>query len=104
MPIHNSDIAEIFNRLADMLEIEGANEFRVRAYRNAARVVNDHPQAISAMVDRGESLRQLPGIGKDLEGENQGDPTDGALLPARGGGKAPAAGPAPSDEGRGSRT
>ncbi len=69
MPVHNSDIAEIFNRLADTLEIEGANEFRVRAYRNAARVVNDHPQAISAMVERGESLRALPGIGKDLEGK-----------------------------------
>ncbi len=69
MPIHNSDIADIFNRLADTLEIEGANEFRVRAYRNAARVVNDLPQAISAMIDRGESLRTLPGIGKDLEGK-----------------------------------
>jgi DNA polymerase (family 10) len=69
MPIHNSDIADIFNKLADTLEIEGANEFRVRAYRNAARVVNDLPQAISAMIDRGESLLVLPGIGKDLEGK-----------------------------------
>ncbi|MGD0657063.1 MAG: DNA polymerase/3'-5' exonuclease PolX [Syntrophorhabdales bacterium] len=69
MPIHNSDIADIFNKLADTLEIEGANEFRVRAYRNAARVVNDLPQAISAMIDRGESLLALPGIGKDLEGK-----------------------------------
>jgi len=69
MPIHNSDIADIFNKLADTLEIEGANEFRVRAYRNAARVVNDLPQAISAMLDRGESLLALPGIGKDLEGK-----------------------------------
>jgi DNA polymerase (family X) len=69
MPIHNSDIADIFNRLADTHEIEDANEFRVRAYRNAARVVNDLPQAISAMIDRGESLLVLPGIGKDLEGK-----------------------------------
>ena len=69
MPIHNSDIVDIFNKLADTLEIEGANEFRVRAYRNAARVVNDLPQAISAMMDRGEGLRTLPGIGKDLEGK-----------------------------------
>jgi len=67
MPVHNSDIADIFNRLADTLEIEGANQFRVRAYRNAARVVNDLPQAVSAMIDRGESLQTLPGIGKDLE-------------------------------------
>ncbi len=69
MPIHNSDIADIFNKLADTLEIEGANEFRVRAYRNAARVVNDLPQAIATMIGRGESLLALPGIGKDLEGK-----------------------------------
>ena len=36
MPIHNQDIAAIFNEVADLLEIEGANPFRVRGYRNAA--------------------------------------------------------------------
>ena len=82
MPIHNSDIADIFNRLADTLEIEGANEFRVRAYRNAARVVNDLPQAISAMIDRGESLLALPGIGKDLEGKIKEIVRDRNPLPA----------------------
>jgi DNA polymerase (family X) len=38
MPVHNHDIAEQFSRLADLLEVEGANPFRVRAYRNAARL------------------------------------------------------------------
>jgi DNA polymerase (family 10) len=37
MPVHNTDIAGIFDEIADFLEIEGANPFRVRAYRNAAR-------------------------------------------------------------------
>jgi DNA polymerase (family 10) len=69
MPVHNSHIAEIFNNLADMLEIEGANEFRVRAYRNAARVVGDLPHPVSSMVERGEKLTQLPGVGKDLAGK-----------------------------------
>jgi DNA polymerase (family 10) len=69
MPVHNADIAEIFNELADMLEIEGANQFRVRAYRNAARVVGDLPHSVSAMVERGEDLTQLPGVGKDLAGK-----------------------------------
>ena len=35
--VHNADIAAIFEEIADLLEIEGANPFRVRAYRNAAR-------------------------------------------------------------------
>lgn len=33
--IYNADIAKQFNKLADLLEIEGANPFRIRAYRNA---------------------------------------------------------------------
>ena len=39
MPVHNSEIAGIFSKVADLLEIEGANQFRVRAYRKAARIV-----------------------------------------------------------------
>ena len=36
MPLHNAEIVEIFNEVADLLEVEGANPFRIRAYRNAA--------------------------------------------------------------------
>src|SRR3972149_8605492 len=41
MPVHNADIARVFEDLADLLEIQEANPFRVRAYRNAARTVGD---------------------------------------------------------------
>jgi len=37
MPVYNAEIAEIFIDYADLLEIDGANQYRVRAYRNAAR-------------------------------------------------------------------
>ena len=37
MPVHNADIAAIFEEIADLLEIRGNNPFRIRAYRNAAR-------------------------------------------------------------------
>lgn len=37
MPVQNADIANIFERVANLLEIQDANPFRVRAYRNAAR-------------------------------------------------------------------
>ncbi len=66
MPVHNAEIAEILNRTAELLEIEGANPFRVRAYRNAARTVGGLPRSVTAMLAEGEDLSQLPGIGKDL--------------------------------------
>ncbi len=69
MPVHNSDVVEMFNEMADLLEIEGANQFRVRAYRNAARVVGSLPQSIGEMVARNDDLSELPGIGEDLAGK-----------------------------------
>ena len=39
MTVHNTDIADIFDEIADYLEIEDENPFRIRAYRNAARTV-----------------------------------------------------------------
>jgi DNA polymerase (family 10) len=69
MPIHNHDIAEIFEKVADLLEIEGANPFRVRAYRNAARVVTGLSQSLADLVARGEDLTRLAGVGQDLEGK-----------------------------------
>ena len=39
MPVHNADIAAIFEEIAVLIEIESDNPFRVRAYRNAARTV-----------------------------------------------------------------
>ncbi len=66
MPIHNSDVADIFTQIADLLEIQGANVFRVRAYRNAARTVGGLSQSVEDLVARNEDLTRLPGIGKDL--------------------------------------
>jgi DNA polymerase (family 10) len=69
MPVHNSDIETIFNEVADLLEIKGENPFRVRAYRNAARVVGGLSQGVADMVAQGRDLSELPGIGKDLAGK-----------------------------------
>jgi len=69
MPIQNQEIAEQFNRLADLLEIEDANEFRVRAYRNAARTVESLPRGAREMLEADEDLSELPGIGDDLAGK-----------------------------------
>ena len=66
MPTHNADIAAIFTEIADLLDLQQANPFRIRAYRNAARMVGDLGREIRAMVERGEDLTELPGIGDDL--------------------------------------
>ena len=69
MAVHNRDIAEIFNEIADILDIEGENRFRIRSYRNAARTVSELSGSVSEMVEGGEDLSELPGIGKDLAGK-----------------------------------
>lgn len=66
MPVQNSEIAHTFYEIADLLEIEGANTFRVRAYRDAARTIEGYPKRINDMVESGESLDEIPGIGEDL--------------------------------------
>lgn len=66
VPVYNSDIVDIFTRVADLLEIEGANPFRVRAYRNAARSVGGLSRSVGDILDDGEDLTEIPGIGEDL--------------------------------------
>jgi DNA polymerase (family 10) len=66
MPIRNADIATIFNEIADLLGIQGDNPFRIRAYRNAARAVQDLGRELRDMAGRKEDLTTLPGIGADL--------------------------------------
>jgi DNA polymerase (family 10) len=68
--MENIEIARTFDEVADLLEIQGANQFRVRAYRNAARTVGTLGTPIETMLETdGEALQQLPGIGADLAGK-----------------------------------
>lgn len=69
MPVNNNDVADMFNRVADLLEIKGDNPFRIRSYRNAARTIENLPQNITEMISRKKDPSELPGIGKDLAGK-----------------------------------
>jgi hypothetical protein len=66
----NSDIADALDRIADLLEAQGANAFRVGAYRRAARRVADQDQPVADLVvaERGGKLEDLPDIGKRIAG------------------------------------
>jgi DNA polymerase (family 10) len=69
MPLQNLLIATALEEIADRLEIQDANPFRVRAYRNAARTVGEFQRDLKSMLERGEALPRLPGIGADLAGK-----------------------------------
>lgn len=66
MPVHNADIAAVFEEIADLLELGNENPFRVRAYRNAARIVAGLRLDIAGELAHGRALPRLPGIGEDL--------------------------------------
>ncbi len=68
-PARNAQIANVFDELADLLDIEGGNAFRVRAYRYAADLIRGHPKAMADLLAAGRDLTELPGIGKDLAGK-----------------------------------
>lgn len=71
MPVHNADIGAAFTEIADLLEIQGENPFRVRAYRNAARSVGELGRSVKTMIAQGEDLKDIPGIGDYLAAKIQ---------------------------------
>jgi len=65
--MQNDQIARIFDQLGDLLEIQKANPFRVRAYRNASRTIAALSESMSDIIaDPDAKLTDLDGIGKDL--------------------------------------
>jgi DNA polymerase (family 10) len=66
--LENAEIARALSEIADLLEIQDENPFKVRAYRNAVRTISNLTKPLSGMVAAGEDLTELPGIGKDIAG------------------------------------
>src|SRR5436309_15726611 len=63
--MRNFEIAFNFHQIGDLLEIQGANPFRVRAYRRAALNIEGLADNIETIALNG-TLRNIPGIGEDL--------------------------------------
>lgn len=68
--MRNLEIANLFNEIADFLEVKDENPFRIRAYRRVAQALEGLSEDIAAISERG-SLLDVPGIGKDLAGKIQ---------------------------------
>jgi len=64
--MENLEIAKVLSQIGDLLEIQDANPFRVRAYRNAARLVDGHAKPMRKLVEEESDLTELPGIGKEM--------------------------------------
>ncbi len=63
--VTNRQIAEVLAGIADMLEAQAGNQYRIQAYRNAARGVLDLPEPAVDILARGEAL-PIPGLGERL--------------------------------------
>jgi DNA polymerase (family 10) len=68
--MRNVEIAQLFNEIADFLEVKDENPFRVRAYRRGAEAVEGLSEDIATLAERG-ALLAVPGIGKDLAAKIQ---------------------------------
>jgi DNA polymerase (family 10) len=66
MTVHNRKIAGILEEMADLLDIKGDNQFRIRSYRQAARTVSGLSDSLDSMVDDDENIQALPGIGESI--------------------------------------
>ena len=64
--MENKSIADIFTEIADLLDIQGENPFRIRSYRNAARTIGDMSESLQDLVKTGRNLEEIPGIGKSI--------------------------------------
>lgn len=77
--MENIEIARALEEVADLLEIKGANPFRIRAYRNAAQVVEGHGTPLRKLVAQDADLTEIPSIGKDMARYIHELVTDGEL-------------------------
>ncbi|HEY6400175.1 MAG TPA: helix-hairpin-helix domain-containing protein [Blastocatellia bacterium] len=67
----NQEIAGVFRRLADLMELGEDNPFKIRAYRTAAETIEDTTTPLAEMVSEGgvSRLRELPGVGEAISGK-----------------------------------
>ena len=62
----NTDIAQVFQDIADLLELKGENVFKIRAYQRASQAIEHLPREIEQLMKEGGSLRDIPGVGEAI--------------------------------------
>ena len=61
----NAEIAERFELLADLLEVDGAEVYRTLAYRRAAKTLRETPESVARLSEQGR-LTELSGVGRTI--------------------------------------
>ncbi len=61
----NSEIARVFEDIADFLELKGENPFKIRAYMNVVRSIKQLPVDVEQLVTEGR-LKEIPGAGEAI--------------------------------------
>jgi hypothetical protein len=64
--VSNKEIAELFDNMASLLEMKGDSIFKIRAYRRAARIIEQLPTPLDQAIGDGVDLMSIPGIGKAI--------------------------------------
>ncbi len=83
--MENVEIARILEDIADLLELQDANPFRTRAYRNAARTVEAHAAPLRKLVADEADLTELQGIGKAKRSHGRSSSSRGYRVSVRNG-------------------
>jgi len=63
--VKNSEIARVFQDIADLLELKGENQFKIRAYQKAVRSIEHLPVEVEQLV-ADNRLREVPGVGEAI--------------------------------------
>ena len=62
----NTAVAKVFQDIADLLELKGEIAFKIRAYQRAARAIEHYPRELTFMIEEGEDLQNIPGVGEAI--------------------------------------
>lgn len=75
----NTDIADVFGNIADLLELKGENKFKIRAYARAAEVIRHLPEEMDIMHEEGKDFKDVAGIGDAIASKSMELITTGRL-------------------------
>ena len=63
--MNNTEIAKVFEDIAELLKLKKDNIFKIRAYQKAARSIEELPVAVEQLVAEGR-LKEIPGVGEAI--------------------------------------
>ena len=63
--MNNKQVAKVFQDIADLLELKGENQFKIRAYQKVVRSIEQLPVEVEQLVAE-DRLKEVPGVGEAI--------------------------------------